>query len=58
MAEASAGASLSSTISIATEFSGTTMGSLEHRYLMAQCDVFVLQCSLATKAGKKGTDRY
>src|SRR5262249_8748073 len=35
---------------------GTT--SLEHRYLMAQGDVFNLQCSLATKAGEKGTERY
>jgi hypothetical protein len=34
------------------------MGSLEHRYLMAQGDVFSLQCSLATKAGEKGTERY
>jgi hypothetical protein len=34
------------------------MGSLEHRYLMAQRDVFSLQCSLATKAGEKGTERY
>jgi hypothetical protein len=34
------------------------MGSLEHRYLMAQCDVFGLQCNLPTKAGEKGTERY
>jgi len=34
------------------------MGSLEHRYLMAQGDVFSLQCGLATKAGEKGTERY
>jgi hypothetical protein len=27
-------------------------------YLMAQGDVFNLQCRLATKAGKKGTERY
>jgi hypothetical protein len=34
------------------------MGSLEDRYLMAQGDVFSLQCSLATKAGEKGTQRH
>jgi len=34
------------------------MGSLEYRYLMAQGDVFGLQCSLETKAGEKGTERY
>jgi len=35
------------------------MGSLEHhRKPMAQGDVFSLQCSLATKAGEKGTERY
>jgi len=34
------------------------MGSLEHRYLMAQGDVFSLQCSLATKAKEKGTEHH
>jgi hypothetical protein len=34
------------------------MGSLENRYLISQGDVFSLQCSLATKAAEKGTERY
>ena len=32
--------------------------SLEHRYLMAQGDVFSLQRSLTTNAGEQGTERY
>jgi hypothetical protein len=34
---------------------GTQLGSHE---MMAQGDVFSLQCSLATKAKEKGTERH